>query len=205
MNKFICLFLAILFICTVIVHGKSERFSIEAMLTNLTNFEDIPTIDDIINIWKSNSYFDDEAYDMPVWLDFYALPGGSIPVSPETERFLVHYYVPTAFNDDYTINNDVEYSIWTYCYDEFGNRFTVPDPQFPNSPIIRQYQIPVCDQFRHTYEHYAGTNEVLEFFDNVRAFFSRLGTTISVIVQMIIAVVDNAQYLLPWNNTVARE
>ena len=67
MKKALCFFMAIVFVCCVITYGENERFSVEAMITNLTNLDDMPTIEDLTYIWTSDSYA----------VDTYAGPGGT--------------------------------------------------------------------------------------------------------------------------------
>jgi len=52
------------------------------------------------------------------------------------------------------------------------------------------------------FENYDGNTEVLQFFDFVRGFFLRLYYSISILIDMFICILDNVEYLLPWNNTV---
>ena len=59
-KKALCFFLAIVFVCCVITHGKNERFSLEAFLNNITNFEDMPSMEDIMDVWTLEYYVEIE-------------------------------------------------------------------------------------------------------------------------------------------------
>lgn len=131
MKKALCIFLAILFVCSVIVcevdeEGNvtsAERFSIEAFLNNITNFQDIPSMQDVAECWTLDTYYEKV--------------------------------------------NDLA--------------------------GVQKY-----------YEDYDGDDPTLEFFDSVRGFFKRLYRSVKIIAEMFVCILDNVQYLLPWNNTVPK-
>ena len=68
MKKALCFLLAIIFVCCVITHGENKRFSLEKMITNLTNFQDMPTMQDIAECWTMDYYY--------VAVETYASAGG---------------------------------------------------------------------------------------------------------------------------------
>ncbi len=55
-KKAFCFFLAIVFIGCVMLSGTNNRYSVSVMLENLTNFEDMPTIEDVLECWTADSY-----------------------------------------------------------------------------------------------------------------------------------------------------
>lgn len=128
MKKALCFFMAVVFVCCVISHGKDERFSVEAMITNLTNFEDMPSIEGLVDIWTQDFY-----------IDTYASAGG-----------------------------------------ESGGSGTL-------------------DTERTTF-----FEKVVGFFTDILAFLRKLWDSALYLCDMLISVLDNMQYLLPWNNTVPR-
>ena len=64
MKKALCFFLAIAFVCCVYCYREdadgnkviTERFSFEEMFNNLSNFQDIPTLEDITECWTLDYY-----------------------------------------------------------------------------------------------------------------------------------------------------
>lgn len=195
MKKFLCFFMATVFVCCVITYGTNERFSFEAMLNNITNFQDMPTIEDITDCWTL-PYRIFDAGDMPQWIDWYTLEN--------TEHSTIFVYkgrFPLAYEDDGSLTTRYEYS-WEVVYNANGtwNENPLGDPYGSKSyPIITDHGTHVM------YESYQGDNEVLAFFDHIKAFFLRLTDTIKVIVKIIVSIFKNLKYLLPWNSTVPRE
>lgn len=195
MKKALCFFFAIVFVCCVIVHGKNERFSLEAMITNLTNFQDMPSFEDIAECW-SGPYRTYDASDMPSWIDLYTLE--SIP--NQGTVFVYKGKMPLAYEEDGSLTKRHPYT-WEVVYNANGTLNQSDDPDSPDGisyPIIMQHGKKVF------YESYSGDDPVLSFFDSVKAFFLRLGDTMIIIAEMITSVFDNVQYLLPWNNTVPK-
>ncbi|MBQ7348164.1 MAG: hypothetical protein IJW55_09410 [Clostridia bacterium] len=133
MKKALCFLLAIIFVCCVIVHGDNERFSLEAMITNLTNFQDMPTMQDLVDIWTQDNYA----------IDTLASAGGG--------------------DDSGTVSGGT-------TDEERTNFFTA----------------------------------VVDFFDELVTFVRRCWDSILLFVDVIVAIFDNVEYLLPWNNTVPR-
>lgn len=58
MKKALCFFMAVLFVCCVMCYEKDERFSVEVMITNITKFDDIPTMQDIMDVWSLDYYIE---------------------------------------------------------------------------------------------------------------------------------------------------
>ena len=212
LKKALCLLLAITFICSVVVYGRNQRFSLQKMIENITNFQDVPTIEDLVRVWQEDGYFDETAYQLPYWVDVYTyiLPKEELP-SDWTDDQLIHYgYVPLAYNKDYTILDGFQEGVdywYIWCYDANGQPIEFMWNGYPDYPslAIPINNLPVTMGLYHTYESYHGENEVLEFFDNIKGFFLKLGSTISLACEMFLSIFDNLQYLLPWKNTVPKE
>ena len=206
MKKALCVLLAVTFICSVVVYGKNVRFSTQKMIENLTNFEDVPTIEDLVNVWQEDGYYDKEAFQYPYWNDVYIALSDQLPLPDEMPRLIHFGYRPLAFNSDLEIPaglvEGVDYTYW-WCYNSVG------DPIYYDLPLIGDIslptnRLPLLNNVYHTYESYNGDNEVFEFFDNIKGFFVKLGATISLAGEMFLSVFDNLQYLLPWKNTVPK-
>ena len=195
MKKALCFFMAVLFVCCVVTYGEDERFSVEAMITNITKFDDIPTIQDITDCW-TKSYKIYDAGDMPQFIEWYTLEN-------TTDNGTVFVYkgrFPLAYEEDGSLTTRYDYS-WEIVYNSNGtwNENPLGDPYGSKGyPIITAHGSHIL------YESYQGDNEVLRFFDSIKAFFLRLTDTIKVIVKIVVSIFDNLQYLLPWNNTVPR-
>lgn len=208
MKKALCVLLAVTFICSVVVYGRDERFSTQKMLENITNFEDVPTVEDLINIWQQDGYFDKEAFQYTYWEDCYIILADNPPnpLEPKDPATLYHYgYFPLAYDADYTISDDLvegrDYAYY-YCYNSVGEPIIFEIPIM--GLIFPTNRLPIRIGLYHNYESYAGDNGILEFFDNLKAFFLKLGSTISLGGEMFLSIFDNLQYLLPWKNTVPK-
>lgn len=194
-KKALCFFMAVVFVCCVLCHGEDERFSVEVMITNLTNFEDIPTMQDVIDCWMK-PYRIYDAGDMPRFIDWYTLEN----TTNNGTVFVYKGSFPLAYEEDGSLTKRYDYS-WEIVYHSNGtwNENPLGDPYGSKGyPIITKHGSKVF------YETYEGDNELLRFFDSIKGFFLRLTDTIKVIVRILVSVFDNLQYLIPWNNTVPR-
>ncbi len=208
MKKALCFFLAIVFVCCVFVHGQNKRFSIEAMITNLTNFEDMPTFSDIADCWQS-------PYE---WVgDTYLLPRADYCVvepvlEVQTNEDGTHEFVliadgiwisdmPIALDSN---GNDIsaQYPDLTVTYKTYYDPVTKQPSFFVYGDKLYS-QLPYLTDARTLYERNA-PNEILDFFENIRGFFKRLSNTISLIFEIFYCVLKNVKYLLPWNSTVPK-
>lgn len=212
-KKALAILLAITFICSVVVYGRDVRFSAQTMLENLTNFEDVPTVEDLVNVWQQDGYYDKVAFQSPYWADCYVLLQDNvpIPISPQDPSRLFHFgYVPLAYDSDYTIDSSLKEGVdyaYYWCYNAVGDALWFDQPPINiggEDVMLPTNRLPIRIGVYHTYESYVGDNEVLEFFDNVKGFFVKLGATISLAGEMFLSVFDNLQYLLPWKNTVPK-
>ena len=208
MKRALCFFLAIVFVCCVIVHGKNERFSIEAMITNLTNFEDMPTFDDIAECWRSPYEWVGDTYFLPR-ADYCSVPPvWDIQTNEDGSRDFVlvadgiwFYDMPIALDSD---GNDIsaQYPDLTVTY----NTYYDPITKHPSIFVYggKSYtELPYLTDARTLYERNT-PNDILDFFENIRGFFRRLSNTISLIFEMFYCVLKNVKYLLPWNSTVPK-
>ena len=193
MKKAFCFFMAIVFIVCVITHGKNERFSFEVMLTNITRFEDMPTISDIIDCWTSDTYYVGNSIN----LEWIPIRSGLYPYMEwnRGEDLLYYGKCPLAYDKNGNIDHqyDGHFSMM-YVYDSMGHPYY---HQFGNGIYSATNFHPVIREPLVEYESYDGDNEFLEFFDN-------LGNAVNLIIKMIKSVFSNVKYLLPWNNTVPR-
>jgi hypothetical protein len=179
-KKALCFFLAIVFVCCVITHGKNERFSIEVFLNNITNFEDMPTMEDIVSVWQDPFYV--ERVDLPNWIDVYIYTG-----SEGKFTYLGYYAIGREHDGGITTRYSYE---WLDVYNENGE-------YVGNLPIVSTMDTVVF------YENpYAEGIE--KAFNKVIGFFRRLSRTVGLIIELIKVVFSNMRYLLPWNSTVPK-
>lgn len=182
MKKALCFFMAVVFVCCVITHGKNERFSIEAMITNITRFEDIPSVEDIMSVWQDPGYV--ERVDMPTWIDVYINTG----TAEEPE----YYYL-----GNYAVGYEADGGLTTrYAY-EWLDVYTNEGTFVGRLPIVS-----TMDHFVFYENPYSEGIE--KTFNRVIGFFRRLSRTIKLIVEIFVQVFKNMKYLLPWNSTVPR-
>ena len=200
MKKALCFFMAIVFVCCVISHGKDERFSVEAMITNLTNFEEMPTFEEVVECWTSDEYYVGNVINM----EWYPIYSGLFPMSEWHHGDQLFYYgeFPLAYDKEGNIDKNYSghYSMM-FLYDSVGNPYY---HQFENGTYSSTNYHPVIRQPIVKYVEYEGDNEVLSFFSHVKGFFLRIGNCINLIFRMIKSVFVNLKYFLPWNNTVPR-
>ena len=218
-KKALCILLAAIFVCSVYVHGSGERFSLEAMITNLTNFQDMPSLEDFATIWTENYYDKCSYYDYPYWVDYYqAAPD----LDGEGTVYLYSGRLPLAYNADGSLKEDVEY-YWTAIRNDGGfwldtHPHNVVDNDWRFSleavgcyvpegvDLVKQSgEYAVVKDSRICFESYAGEDPILEFFDDVKGFFMRLYATVIVVCDVLFSALRNVQYFLPWNNTVPKE
>ena len=192
--------MAVLFVCCVVCYGKEERFSTEAMLNNLTNIQDMPTIQDIVDCWTSDSYYVGNCLNLE-WVRVYS---GVVPMLEyhHGEDLLYYGQLPLAINSDGTIDKNYagHYSMM-YLYDSVGNPYY---HLYENGEYAVMNYYPVIRQPLIKYESYSGDNEILSFFDYLKSIFVRIGNTLNLVVKIIVSIFKNLKYLLPWNNTVPR-
>ena len=201
MKKALCFFLAIVFVCCVITHGKNERFSLEAFLNNITNFEDMPTIQDVVDCWQNDKYYVGNVQMLPYWITIRT------PIVPILEKGANNPVVTRglgvlALNADGTEAKHSEYDI-TYCYlydfDDQPYYHT-----FEDGSVSDTNKYPVIFEYQKEYVEYEGDNEILQFFSTIKGFFVRLWDCLGVVFRMVKTVFTNLKYLLPWNSTVPR-
>lgn len=192
MKKALCFLLAVIFVCCVYVHGEDKRFSLEAMITNLTNFEDMPSIQDVVACWQKPSYTF-VVDDMPRWIEFYSIR--------ETTGGLMEFYYagkyPLAYEDDGTLTTRYPYE-WIAVYNDNGTWNENPANEDGLYPIITKHNKEIY------YDDYDGDDSILEFLESIKAFFMRCYQTIKVVVEIVVCIFDNLEYLLPWNSTVPK-
>ncbi len=212
MKKALCFLLAIIFVACVIGYGSSERFSLLVMIENLTNFDDMPTVEDIGNVWTSPWYYKEGVLTLPYWVTFYPLIDSSVA----GDKLALFYEMPLALTEDGQRDerykdDDIDYRVvkvpsnnvvgWEYLWGITldNGEYLRFDENENGEPVV-----PVVDGWREAYNGYEGDNAVIEFFCNIKAFFLRLWNTCELIIKMLICVLSNLQYLLPWNSTVPR-
>ncbi len=213
MKKALCFILVIVVIASVVNYGTNKRFSVEVMITNLTNFQDMPTLEDLANIWKEDSYYLEGVLSLQYWVDNAYLT--TLPFIPSVrdkgdiyalaldddgnfdERFIdVVEYRPIYL--DNTMTNDVhDYYVMSGIFLNDGTWHPFEDVNGDGA-----VDAPVIVETTKAYNDYTGDNEILNFFGTIKAFFIRLWNSIEMIFQMIFIVFRNLQYLLPWNSYV---
>ena len=182
MKKALCFFLAIVFVCCVITHGKNERFSLEAFLNNITNFEDMPTMEDIVSVWQEPYFV--RPIDLPDWIDVY---------HREEIDGIIHSFYAGCFPKAYEANGKLT-TRYSYVYlDVYNENGTY----LGNIPIVQATEEWVF------YED-PDAEGIEKFFNPVRGFIMRFGRTVDYVIELIKCVFANLKYLLPWNSTVPK-
>jgi len=193
LKKVLCLFLGIVFVCCVLCHGENKRFSVQVMIDNLLNFEDMPTIEDVTDCWTL-PYRIYNVEGLNEWVEWYGME--------ETDEggmaFVYKGRYPLAYEDDGSLTTHYAYE-WVDVYTKGGtwNKNPKGDPFGGYAyPIVTQYNEKVY------YSSYDGDNLVLAFFDDLVAFYLRLDDTVKIVAKGFVSVFSNMRYLLPWNNVV---
>ena len=206
MKKALCFFMAIVFVCCVITYGKNERFSVEAMLNNITNFQNMPTLEDFGNVWGSDYYWVEGAISLPR-LRYYVIPPTLVKQPDGTTIKSEGVYVddiPVAL-DSHGRDISDQYSHLTIRYEYIYDPDTLLHvPVTFDDGSVSYGPFPYITDAKEAYSKYVGDNPILEFFDSLKAFFLRVGNTCSLAVDFIFSIFRNLKYLLPWNNTVPR-
>ena len=187
-NKVLCVFLAIVFVCSVFAYGTNKRFSVAVWIDNLLSIGEMNTIEDIVECWTEPFYpFETEGLDE--WVNVYIEQN----VGDGEMAFVYLGYLPLAFESDGSLTKRYNYE-WLTIYNSNGTLYGTDGV----------YQFPVvteCGQPQY-YEDPDVEGEVQKFFNSVKGFFLRLGRSIRLLAGMFVDIFRALYLLLPWNATV---
>ena len=205
-KKALCLLLAVIFVCCVYVHGEDKRFSLEALITNLTNFQDMPTVQDIVDCWQNDKYYVGNVLMLPYWVDVYCGLNPVLEYRPSSNPLGYRGNYPLALLLDGTRAEHSEYDVtFCYLYNSMGQPLYIT---YEDGTVSDTNKYPVIFEYQKPYKEFEGDDSTLsdikEFFSGVKGFFVRLWDCLGVIFRMVASVFRNLKYLLPWNSTVPK-
>ena len=189
MNKVLCVFLAIVFICSVFAYGTNKRFSVAKWIDNLISLGNMTTIEDVVECWTESSY-PYEVVDLETWVHVYVEQPSS---SGGGYEFVYLGYKPLAYELDGSLTKRYDYE-WLTLYNSNGTPYG-KDGKYQFPIVLKEGQ----PQY---YEDPNVEGDIQRFFNTVKGFFLRLGRSIRLIAEMFLDIFKNMGKLLPWNATV---
>ena len=201
MNKVLCVFLAIVFVCSVFAYGTNKRFSVAVWIDNVLSIGQGVQLQDIADTWRKDEVYIESALNADSWEQIYTKETDIVGNPVAFAETVSLGYLPIAYDaNGERITKDVDHQSYVYRVD--ANGIPILNPYYDGDDFMERHYWWVFTDITDEFESYEGDNDLYEFFDNIRGFFLRVARTAQLIGRMILQVFENVGKLLPWNATV---